>query len=224
MTTLITLEGVSKCYVRPDGSRYWVYRDVNLELPARKNIGIVGRNGAGKSTLIRLLSGVDTPDRGRVISHASLSPPVGLSSGFSAALTGRENAKFVCRIRGDGREVMKDRLEFVKEFSELGDFFEQPLSTYSSGMRSRLSFAVSMAFDYDCYLLDEVTSAGDQKFRERADAAFKDLVARASIILVSHSMGTLRQWCEAGLYIRNGEIRYYDQISRAIDDYLQDQK
>lgn len=221
---MITLDGVSKCYVRPDGSRYWVYRDVNLRLPARTNIGVVGRNGAGKSTLIRLLSGVDTPDRGRVISHANISPPVGLSSGFSSWLSGRENAKFVCRIRGDRGSVMKDRLAFMKEFSELGDFFEQPVMTYSSGMRARLAFAISMAFDYDCYLLDEITSVGDEKFRSRADAAFKDLISRASIILVSHSMATLRQWCQAGLYVRNGEILYYDQISQAIDAYLQDQK
>lgn len=222
--TMITLDGVSKCYVRPDGSRYWVYRDVDLKLPARKNIGILGRNGAGKSTLIRLLSGVDTPDHGRVTSHANISPPVGLASGFSYALSGRENAKFVCRIRGDSPDVMAERLKFIKSFSELGDFFEQPLSTYSSGMRARLGFAVSMAFDYDCYLLDEITSVGDQKFRERADAAFKELASRASIVLVSHGMETLRKWCEAGLYIRNGEILYYDSISQAIEDYLQDQK
>lgn len=221
---MITLEKVSKCYVRPDGSRHWVYRDLDLNLPAHRNIGIVGRNGSGKSTLIRLLSGVDTPDRGRVISRGSISPPVGLSSGFSPSIPGRENAKFVCRIRGDYGSVMRERLDFIRAFSELGDFFEQPVKTYSSGMRARLAFAISMAFDYDCYLLDEITSVGDEKFRVRADAAFKELRTRASIILVSHGMQTLRQLCDAGLYVRNGEVRYYDQISQAIDDYLQDQK
>ena len=221
---MIRLEKVSKCYVRPDGSRHWIYRDLDLELPPRTNVGILGRNGAGKSTLIRLLSGVDTPDRGRVYTQGRISPPVGLSSGFSPWLSGRENAKFVCRIHGDDVALIAKRLDFVKRFSELGDFFEQPIKTYSTGMRARLAFAVSIAFDYDYYLLDELTSVGDEKFRRRADATFRAIRDRASVILVSHGMETLRQWCDVGLYVRSGEVLRYERIAHAIDAYLRDQK
>lgn len=221
---MIRLENVSRCYVRPDGSRHWVYRGVDLDIPSGVNVGIVGRNGAGKSTLLRLFSGVDRPDRGRVWTRVRVSPPVGLTSGFAHSISGRENAKFVCRIRGDRGHLLRERLDFIKRFSELGDFFEQPVRTYSSGMRARLAFAVSMSFDYDCYLLDEITSVGDEKFRARADAAFRDLRARASIVLVSHNLQTLRQWCDAGLYVTPGGVRFYPQIGQAIEAYLQDQK
>lgn len=221
---IIRLQNVSKCYVRPDMTRHWIYRDLNLDLPARTNVGIVGRNGAGKSTLIRLLSGVETPDRGRVLVQGSVSPPVGLSSGFSPWLSGRENAKFVCRIHGDRGPQVAERLEYIKRFSELESFFEQPIKIYSSGMRARLAFAISMAFEYDCYLMDEITSVGDEKFKRRSNAAFEALRNRASIILVSHSMDTLRKWCDVGLYVRNGQVQYYDRVAQAIDAYLQDQK
>lgn len=221
---IIRLDKVAKFYTRPDMSRHWIYRDLDLSLPEKTNVGIVGRNGAGKSTLMRLLSGVETPDQGQVTVNGSVSPPVGLSSGFSGWLSGRENAKFVCRIHGDEGALLEERLQFIRDFSELGAFFEQPIKTYSSGMRARLAFAISMSFDYDCYLMDEITSVGDEKFKRRASAAFTALRARASIILVSHSLGTLRKWCDAGLYIRDGRVHYYDQISDAIDAYLQDQK
>ncbi len=221
---IISLRNVSKFYTRPDMSRHWIYRDLNLDLPRATNVGIVGRNGAGKSTLIRLLSGVETPDQGQVTVHGSVSPPVGLSSGFSRALSGRENAKFVCRIHGDSGETLDQRLEYIKVFSELGDFFEQPAKTYSSGMRARLAFAVSMSFDHDCYLMDEITSVGDEKFKRRANAAFAALRSRASIILVSHSLETLKKWCDVGLYIHNGRVEYFDDINQAVDAYLQDQK
>ncbi len=221
---IISLHNVSKFYVRPDMTRHWIYRGLNLSLPSKTNVGIVGRNGAGKSTLIRLLSGVETPDRGTVRLHGSVSPPVGLSSGFSPWLSGRENAKFICRIHGDGGQQLEERLEYIKDFSELGDFFEQPIKTYSSGMRARLAFATSMGFEHDCYLMDEITSVGDEKFRRRADAAFHALRARASIILVSHSMDALKKWCDVGLYVHGGQVQYFDKMTQAIDAYMQDQK
>lgn len=221
---MISLEGVWKSYLLPDGSRHQIYRDLWLKLPAKTNIGIVGRNGAGKTTLVRLISGVDKPDSGKVVTDGRISPPMGLAGGTSPWLSGRENAKFVCRIRGDSKDMMNQRLAFIHEFSELGKFFEQPVKTYSSGMRARLTFAISMAFEFDYYLMDELTSVGDEKFRRRADAAFHAKRASASIILVSHAMETLRQWCDVGIYVKRGEVQYFDRISHAIDAYLRDNK
>jgi capsular polysaccharide transport system ATP-binding protein len=117
---------------------------------------------------------------------------------------------------------MRERLDFIHRFSQLEDFFDQPVRTYSSGMRARLGFAMSMAFDYDYYLMDEITSTGDQRFKMRADEAFRCKRDRASIILVSHAMSTLREWCEVGLYVKDRKVHYYDNIDEAIDLYLRD--
>jgi capsular polysaccharide transport system ATP-binding protein len=219
---MIRVENVRKSYLRPDGSRFIVYDDLSLTLPAKTNIGILGRNGAGKSTLMRLLGGIDRPDRGRITSDGRISPPLGLQGGVAPALSGRENAKFVCRVCGLQGPEMKERLTFIHQFSQLGDFFEQPVRIYSSGMRARLGFAMSMAFDYDYYLLDEITSTGDERFRMRADEAFRSKRDRASIILVSHGMGALREWCDVGLYVKDRQVHYYDDIDEAIDLYLRD--
>lgn len=219
---MIRVEHVWKSYEMEHGKRHTVYRDLCLTLPGKTNIGIVGRNGAGKSTLVRLLSGVDRPDRGQVISDGLISPPLGLQSGIAANLTGRENAKFVCRIRGDAPDTMLRRVAYIKAFADVGDFFEAPMRTYSTGMRARVAFAISMAFDYDYYLIDELTSVGDEGFRHRADAAFDSKRGKASIVLVSHSMAALRHWCEVGVYVKQGQVTYFDHIADAIRAYQRD--
>lgn len=219
---MIRVENVRKSYLRPDGTRYVVYEDLSLTLPAKTNIGILGRNGAGKTTLMRLLAGIDRPDLGRITTEGRISPPLGLQGGVAQALSGRENAKFACRICGVGGTSMRERLEFIHRFSQLEDFFDQPVRTYSSGMRARLGFAMSMAFDYDYYLMDEISSTGDQRFKLRADEAFRSKRDRASIILVSHAMSTLREWCDVGLYVKDRKVHYYDNIDEAIDLYLRD--
>lgn len=219
---MIRVEHVRKSYLRPDGTRYVVYDDLSLTLPAKTNIGILGRNGAGKTTLMRLLAGIDRPDRGRITADGRISPPLGLQGGVSPVLSGRENAKFVCRVCGLDGAAMRERLAFIHEFSQLEDFFDQPVRTYSSGMRARLGFAMSMAFDYDYYLMDEITSTGDYRFKLRADEAFRSKRDRASIILVSHGMSTLREWCDVGLYVKDRKVHYYDNIDEAIDLYLRD--
>jgi capsular polysaccharide transport system ATP-binding protein len=219
---MIQVENVRKSYLRPDGTRYVVYEDLTLMLPAKTNVGILGRNGAGKTTLMRLLAGIDRPDRGRITVQGRISPPLGLQGGVAPALSGRENAKFVCRVCGLDRAQIRDRLEFIHDFSQLEDFFDQPVRTYSSGMRARLGFAMSMAFDYDYYLMDEITSSGDFRFKRRADEAFRSKRDRASIILVSHGMSTLRDWCEVGLYVKDRNVYYFDNIDDAIDSYLRD--
>jgi capsular polysaccharide transport system ATP-binding protein len=219
---MISVEGVYKSYLLHDGSRHLVYRDLWLQLPGQTNIGIVGRNGAGKSTLIRLLAKIDMPDRGRIISEGLISPPLGLQSGFSPILTGRDSARFVCRVRGDSADVMRQRIRYIQEFADLGEFFDRQTKTYSTGMRARLAFAISMAFDYNYYLIDELTSVGDEKFRRRADAVFRAKRGNSSIIIVSHSLETLQQWCDVGIYVRKGQVEYFDKIEKAISAYKKD--
>jgi capsular polysaccharide transport system ATP-binding protein len=221
---MIRVRNVTKSYPLQGFSRYYVLRDLNLDLPSRMHIGIVGRNGVGKSTLLRLLGGIEIPERGTISSEGSISPPLGLTSGFAPKISGLDNARFVCRINGDDHSSMRLRVEFIERFSELGEFFNRPVATYSSGMRARLAFAISMAFDYDYYLIDELTAVGDQKFREKAQAAFADKKGRASIIMVSHNLDQLKRDCEVGIYMKKDSIVVYPEIGRAIEDYKRDQR
>jgi capsular polysaccharide transport system ATP-binding protein len=221
---MIRVRNVTKSYPLQGFSRYYVLRDLNLDLPSRMHIGIVGRNGVGKSTLLRLLGGIEIPERGTICAEGSISPPLGLTSGFAPKISGLDNARFVCRINGDDHLSMRRRVEFIERFSELGEFFNRPVATYSSGMRARLAFAISMAFDYDYYLIDELTAVGDQKFREKAQAAFADKKGRASIIMVSHNLDQLKRDCEVGIYMKRDSIMVYPEIGRAIEDYKRDQK
>lgn len=221
---MIRVRNITKSYPLRGFARYTVLRDLSLEFPSRTHVGIVGRNGAGKSTLLRLLGRIELPDRGSVESEGSISPPVGLSRGFSPKLSGRDNARFVCRINGDGVEVQEDRVEFVRAFSELGDFFDRPVETYSSGMKARLGFAISMAFDYDYYLIDELTAVGDEKFKKKAKDTFAAKKGQASIVMVSHNLKQLREDCEVGVYLRQGEAIFYDDIRHAIRAYREDMR
>lgn len=162
---MIELRNVTKSYITKYG-RHYVYRNVNALFPEGKNIGIIGPNGAGKSTLLRLIGKIDYPDSGEIITNKSVSWPVAFSGGFQGSLTGFEIVKFVCMIYGANGD-MADKIAFVKEFTELGEYFEMPIKTYSAGMRARLAFALSMAFDFDYYLIDEVTAVGDINFRKK---------------------------------------------------------
>ena len=221
---MIRLEGVTKSYPLKGLARFYVFRGLTMQLPARTHVGIVGRNGAGKSTLLRLIGGMELPEQGRITSDGVISPPLGLSSGFAPQLSGRDNARFVCRINGDDAAIAQERVAFIFQFSELGDFFDRPVKTYSSGMRARLAFAVSISFNYDYYLIDELTAVGDQKFRQKAEAAFAEKKGHASFIMVSHNLESLKRDCEVGIYMKPEGPIYYDDIGDAIAAYRQDQK
>lgn len=221
---MIRVEGVTKSYPLQGFARYTVFRDINLALPSRTHVGIVGRNGAGKSTLLRLIGGIELPDEGRITADGTISPPLGLAGGFASQLTGRDNARFVCRINGDDAYVTRERVRFIHEFTELGDFFEQPVTTYSSGMRARLAFAISMAFEYDYYLIDELTAVGDQKFRDKAQRAFSEKKGKATVVMVSHNLDQLRRDCEVGIYMKKGGPVFYEKIDEAVTDYRKDQQ
>ena len=215
---MIVVENVHKRYHTVHGPGKWVLRGVTLTIPTKVSVGLIGRNGAGKSTLLRLIGGIDRPTRGRIERRCRVSWPMGRGVGLPPALTGRQNARFVCRIHGHERDI-PERLAQIEEFTELGDAFDEPISTYSSGMRSRLQFALSLAFDFDVYIADEAIGAGDAGFRNKAKAALRKRADHASIILVSHAEAALKQFCTAGILLQNGTARWYDDIDEALRAY-----
>ena len=214
---MIVVEDLYKRYKTEHGPGKWVLQGITLTIPRNVNVGLIGGNGAGKSTLLRLIGGVDHPNKGRVERRCRLSWPMG-QGGLEPTLTGRQNAKFVCRVHGH-QDDLADRLAYVKDFSELDGAFDEPVSTYSSGMRSRLQFALSLAFDFDIYISDEVTAAGDAAFRKKAAAAFKAMANRSGLIMVAHDEGTLNQFCQAGIFLFEGQAHWFDQIADAFKAY-----
>ena len=183
--------------------------------PRGRNIGLLGRNGVGKSSLIRMIAGAEYPDRGKIKKNARISFPLGLV-GFKGNLTGRENCRFVARIYGLDIKTVE---RFVEEFCELGRYFDTPIATYSSGMRSRLTFGISMAADFECYLLDEVLSVSDRSMQAKAAAVFEEKRKTSSLILVSHSTGEVRRLCDMGAVMSGGGLRIYENVEDAIAEY-----
>jgi capsular polysaccharide transport system ATP-binding protein len=215
---MILVDDVYKRYHTAHGPGNWVLQGVSFTIPPKVNVGLIGRNGAGKSTLLSLIGGIDRPDRGFVERRCRVSWPMGFGGGVHGSLTGRQNAKFVCRIHGH-EEDLKERIAFVEDFAELGDFFDEPVNTYSSGMKSRLQFGLSLAFDFDIYITDETFSAGDAAFQKKAKQAFNDLAERAGLIMVAHNEGMLRQFCTAGIWLHEGKAHWFDDINDALNHY-----
>ncbi|MGZ8917072.1 MAG: ABC transporter ATP-binding protein [Methylobacter sp.] len=215
---MIIVNDIHKRYQTNHGPGKWVLKGVSLVLPPKISVGLIGRNGAGKSTLLRIICGVDQPNKGNVERHCRVSWPMGFGGGLLPTLTGRQNAKFICRIHGHEDDI-PDRIAYIQEFSELGEAFDQPIKTYSSGMKSRLQFGLSLAFDFDVYVSDEVTAAGDAAFKKKAKSAFKNLTDHASLIMVSHGEGTLKQFCTAGIWLDNGKAHWFDDINDALKAY-----
>ena len=215
---MIIVEDVHKRYRTDHGLGPWVLQGVNFTIPANVSVGLIGANGAGKTTLLRIIGGVDLPTRGRVERRCNVSWPMGFGGGLQRSLTGRQNAKFVCRIHGHEEDI-PERLEQIQAFAKLGPAFDEPVRTYSSGMRARLLFALSLAFDFDVYISDELTAVGDAAFKAKAKAEFKKLADHASIIMVSHSEGILRQFCQAGIWLHDGRADWFDDINHALREY-----
>lgn len=215
---MIELQNLTKSYPSEGGRRY-VFRDLSFSFPSGVNIALIGRNGAGKSTLMRLLGGIDTPDHGHVVTDKSISWPVGLSGGFQGTLTGRDNVKFVCRIFGAGGAEMQDKIRFVKEFAEIGDYFDQPVKSYSSGMRSRLAFGLSMAFDFDYYLIDEVMAVGDAQFKRKSKTVLQERLQSSNLILVTHSMSEVAKLCDVVVLVEGGRATLYTDVRDGIEAY-----
>jgi len=219
---MIRIENLTKSYRTPAG-RHYVFKDLHVELPSNKSVALIGRNGAGKSTLLRVIGGIDRPDSGKIITDKTLSWPVGLAGGFQGSLTGRENVKFVARLYATHAEL-REKVAFVEEFAELGKYFDMPIKTYSSGMKSRLGFGLSMAFKFDYYLVDEVTAVGDAKFKQKCADLFKARHEEASFLMVSHSLGSLKEFCDVALFIgRDNQVKYFESVDEAIATYKIDE-
>ena len=214
---MIIVKDVYKRYTTRNGVSDWVLKGINLVIPKNRSVGIVGGNGAGKSTLLSIICGADYATYGTVERHCRVSWPMG-SGGVEATMTGRQNAKFICRVHGFENDI-PERIRRIEEFADIGSAFDRPVYTYSSGMKSRLQFALSLAFDFDVYVSDEVTAAGDAAFRKKAADAFKALVGRSSIIMVAHNDATLKTFCESGICLYKGQATWYDKIDDALDAY-----
>lgn len=212
---MIRVSSLTKSYLYK-GKRKRVLDNLSFEIGGEESIAVIGANGAGKSTLLQLLGGIDIPDRGSINCTGTISWPVGIEGGFQGSLTGRENVTFVSMIYGEKSEI-DDRIKFVEDFAELGIYFDRPFKTYSSGMKSRLSFGLSMAFPFDYYLIDEITAAGDQKFREKSKRLLLDRKKTSNFLMVDHNLWGLQIHCNRAFLLESGGITEYANVKEAID-------
>ncbi len=214
---MLQLEGVRKSFTK-NGLTREVLSGVDATFLPGDAVGILGRNGAGKSTLIRILAGVEHPTSGRVRREMSISWPMGYDAAVHGTLSGADNTRFIARIYDRPIGWMEG---FVQEFSEIGDEFRQPVKTYSAGMKARLIFALSMAVDFDCYLIDEVIAAGDARFAERCRQSLLARRSRSALILVSHQMDTVRSLCSHAAILHEGRLTFHEDLDQAFTEYQQ---
>ncbi|MEL7087753.1 MAG: ABC transporter ATP-binding protein [Planctomycetota bacterium] len=213
---MIRFENLTKSFwVR--GQRKVVIDNLNTTLPTGRSLGLFGLNGAGKTTLMQIIAGTMHSDRGRVVSDGSISWPVGFAGSFHPDLTGAQNVRFIARVYGVDTEALVD---FVEDFAELGPHFHAAVRTYSAGMKSRLTFGTSMGVQFDTYLIDEVTAVGDAAFRKKSQKLFLARMEHSSAILVTHEMGQMRNFCDAGIVLHEGKLSYFDDINEAIEVHL----
>jgi len=215
---MIKLINVTK-YYRIKDHKHYILKDVSFTFPKGKSVGIFGSNGAGKSTFLRMLGGLEYPNSGKIVSTSSISWPVGLSAGFQGSLTARQNIKFVCQIHNKNRVETKQIIDFVSDFAEIGKFFDMPIKTYSSGMKGKINFGLSMAFDFDYFLIDEVTGVGDPSFKAKSKKLFDKKKEESNIIMVSHSMTEMKKNVDIGVVLKDGQINIYENIDEAIEVY-----
>lgn len=209
---MIRLIDVTKTY-HADGIEQTVAQGVNLKFPTGSSVALIGRNGAGKSSLLKMMSGTMRPSSGRVETTGTISWPVGFAGSFHGDLSGLQNTRFVARIYGVDTDQLVD---FVHDVSELGDQFFLPFRTYSQGMKARLGFAMSMGIDFDTYLIDEVTSVGDESFRQKSEVMLAERLTSRGAVVVSHSAGLLKRMCEAAVVIEAGEAIWFDDVGTAL--------
>lgn len=212
---LIELHEVVKTY-RLKGIKKRVIDNLSFTFPADRNVAIIGPNGAGKSTLMRLISGAEQPDEGRIVRNGTISWPLGFAGGFNGSMTGIENIRFVARIYGADTEAV---IDYVRWFAELGPSLGLPIRTYSSGMKARLAFGMSMAIDFKCYLIDEITAVGDESFKKKSQAVFLEKLPHSRIVMISHSMSQIREYCDCGLLLGLKGVWYFDDIEELIAQY-----
>ncbi|MEE2864316.1 Polysialic acid transport ATP-binding protein KpsT [Labrenzia sp. THAF191b] len=210
---MIRLDRLTKRFKLKGEMRY-IARDVSFTVPRGNSIGLLGRNGAGKSTLLRLIAGTIKPTSGRIIRLANVSFPLGFQGSFNGSLTGEQNVRFVARIYGHDTEQLVD---YVQDFAELGKSYYMPVKSYSSGMRARLAFGVSMGIDFDYYLVDEITAVGDSNFKKKCKRVFEEKLQNSDIIMVSHSNASLKEYCTTGIVLEDGNLTFFNDIDDAIN-------
>jgi capsular polysaccharide transport system ATP-binding protein len=209
---MIRFDNVTKVFAL-EGQRKVIADNITLTFPTGRSVGLLGRNGAGKSSLLKMIAGTLTPTSGRITSTGAISFPVGFAGSFHPDLSGAENTRFVGRIYGVDTDQL---IEFVEDFAGLETHFRLPFRTYSSGMKSRLAFGVSMGIGFDTYLVDEVTAVGDAAFRARSSEVFMDRMKKSGAVVVSHSMGQVRQLCDSVAVLHNGQLTYFEDIEEGI--------
>ena len=209
---MIQFESLTKSFWTRDGPKY-VARDIKAVFPSGVSVGLLGRNGAGKSTLMQMIGGTVKPDSGTIKIKGSMSWPVGFAGSFHGDLTGQQNTRFIARVYGVDTDEL---LDFVEDFAELAAHFYLPVRSYSSGMKSRLAFGISIGIPFDTYLVDEVTSVGDAAFRRKSRLVFEERMRDAGAVVVSHAMTDMRQLCDAGAVLEDGVLTYYEDIEEAI--------
>lgn len=209
---MIRFENLSKSFRTPGGRKVVADR-ISLTIPSGVSMALMGRNGAGKSTLLEMIGGLIQPDSGRIVIEGTVSWRVGYAGSFHKDMTGAQNVRFIARIYGVDTKELSD---FVEDFAELGPHYHVPVRHYSSGMRSRLAFGVSIGIPFDTYLVDEVTSVGDAAFKLKSRLVFEERMQRAGAIVVSHSTSQLKKLCQTGAILENGRLNYFDDIDAAI--------
>ena len=213
---MIHLIDVSKQYSTWAGDRIVLF-PTSLTIPTNCGVAILGRNGAGKSTLLRMIAGVEMPDHGKIVRTVSVSWPLGFGGGVNPNMTGRQNVRFIARINGKDED---EAIAFVDDFAELGPYMDERVETYSSGMKGRLNFGISLAIDFDFYLIDEGVGAGDRWFRDKAAAAFAERRRRSSgILMVSHDPNTIEQYCDIGMVLYRGQLVPFANLDEAVHFY-----
>ena len=213
---MISFQNVSKSFNTGFGKNL-VLNNINLQVKPGQRLGILGINGSGKSTMVRLLSGACKPSKGTVTRSMSVSWPLGLTGGFQTKLTGLDNVRFICRVYG----IHPDNgIAFIEDFTELGKFLKEPVHTYSSGMRSKLAFAISFLVDFDCYLIDEALAVGDAKFQEKCHYELFERRKDAALVLVSHSNQLIRQYCDSAVLLKDKTIHHFNSLEEAIENYV----
>lgn len=213
---MISFQNVSKSFNTGFGKNL-VLNDINLQVKPGQRLGILGVNGSGKSTMVRLLSGACKPTRGSVSRTMSVSWPLGLTGGFQTKLTGLDNVRFICRVYGLHPD---NGIAFIEDFTELGKFLKEPVHTYSSGMRSKLAFAISFLVDFDCYLIDEALAVGDARFQEKCHHQLFERRKDAALVLVSHSNQIIRQYCDSAVLLKDKTIHHFNSLDEAIENYV----
>ena len=213
---MIKVKNLTKSFIH-NGKKINVFRNLNFEINKGESIALLGRNGSGKSTLLNILGGIDQPDTGIVERGCTISWPVGLVGGFQGSLSARENTIFVSKIyAGLNKKIIEQKVRFVEEFAEIGDYFDRPFKTYSSGMRSRVTFGLSMAFDFDIYLIDEVTAAGDERFKKKSKEYLAKKKENSDFIMVNHNLNELTMQCNRAFLLHKGNLIEFKDVKEGI--------